>query len=56
MQGFEFFKHFLIFITAISGCVLISPFASLIGVSVGITSSSLGLKIGWITGGIETYK
>ena len=41
----NFFENFPIFVSAVSGCVLVSAFASLIGVLVGITSSTVGLKI-----------
>ena len=36
------FEHFLIFISAVSGCVSVS--ASLLGVPVGITSSAVGIR------------
>ena len=47
---------FLVFVSTVSGCVSISVFASLVGVPVGITSTSLGLKICGLTAGIEKYK
>ena len=34
---FNYFEHFLDFISAVGGCVSVSAFASLIGVPVGIT-------------------
>ena len=37
-------EHFLIFVSAVSGCVLISVSSSLVGVSVSIAISSVGLK------------
>ena len=40
-----YFNHFLAFVSAVSGCASISAFASLVGVSVAITSSAIGLKI-----------
>ena len=49
----NYFEHFLIFISAVSGCVSISAFALVIGVPVGITSSALGLKICAMTAGIK---
>ena len=55
-KTFNYFEHFLIFISAVIGCVSISVFASLIDVCVGITSSALGLKICAITAGIKKYK
>ena len=36
--------HSLILISAITGCVSISVFASLVGI-IGITSSAIGLKV-----------
>ena len=46
----------LIVISAITGCVSISTFASYICISIGITSSSIGLKISAITVGIKKCK
>ena len=43
----NYFKHFPGFVSAVSGCVLISAFASLIGVTVGIVSSVVGRKTLW---------
>ena len=37
-------EHFLILASAITGCISISAFASLLGISKGITSSAIGLK------------
>ena len=37
--------HSLILTYVFNRCVSISPFASLIGISVGITSSAAGLKL-----------
>ena len=51
----NYFEHF-VFISAVSGCVSVFPFASLVGVPVGITSSAVGLKICALTAGIKTYK
>ena len=50
-----YIKHFLILDSAITGCISISAFASLLGISVGITSFAIGLKIYAITAGIK-YK
>ena len=47
---------FLVFVSNVSGCASIYVFASLVGVPVGITSTSLGLKIRGLTAGIEKYK
>ena len=48
-----YIAHFRIFVSAITGCILISAFSSLIGVSIGITSSVIGLKMFAITAGIK---
>ena len=49
-------EHLLIVISTITGCVYISAFASLVGISVGITSSAIGVEICVITAGIKKYK
>ena len=49
-------KHFLILASPLTGCTLISLFASLIGIPIRTTSSAVGLKISAITGGIKKYK
>ena len=46
----------LYLISAVTGCVSISVFASLVGIRIGITSSAVGLKICVITAGIKKYK
>ena len=43
--GLNYFQHFLLFACAVRSFVSISAFASLVGVPVGITSPSIGLKI-----------
>ena len=43
-------------VSAVSGCVLISAFALLVGIPIGITSCALRLKICVITAGIKNYK
>ena len=40
----------------ITGCISSSAFASLVGIHVGIASSSVGIKICTRTGGIKKYK
>ena len=50
-----YIKHFLILDSAITGCISVSAFASLLGIPVGITSFAIGLKIYAITAGIK-YK
>ena len=49
---FNYIDHLLIIITTITRCVSLSDFASLVGISIGITSSAVGLKICAITAGI----
>ena len=44
---------FHILASTITGCISISPFASLIGIPIGITSSAIGLKIYAINAGKE---
>ena len=46
----------LLFISAVTGCVSISAFASLVGIPAGITSSAATIKICVITAGIKKYK
>ena len=52
----NYIEHFLILGSAITGCVSISGFASLVGVPIGITSSAIGLPICEITAAIKKYK
>ena len=52
----NFVEHLLILASKINGKVSISAFPSLVGISVGIASSGVGLKIYAITGGIKKYK
>ena len=47
---------FLILASVVTGCVSISALDSLIGVYIGITSSSIGLEICARTAGIKKYK
>ena len=46
----------LILASTVTGCVSISAFTSLVAVPVGITSSTVGLKICAFTAGIKKYK
>ena len=41
----NYINHFLILGSAVTGCVPISAFTSLVGIPLGITSSAIGLKI-----------
>ena len=49
-------EHLLILVWAVTGCASISAFASLIAIPVGITTSSVGIKICAITAEIKKYK
>ena len=42
---FSYIEHLLILVSTVTGCVSISSFASLVGIPIGITSSSKELKI-----------
>ena len=52
----NYFELFLIIVYAISACVSISAFASLVGVPVDISSSKLELKNYAITAEIKMHK
>ena len=52
----NYFEHFLVFVSAVSGFASVFVFASLVGVSVGIASSEVGIKICAITAGFKKYK
>ena len=50
-DALNYFETFFVFVSAFSGCVWISAFASLVGIPVGISSSAIGGKICAITVG-----
>ena len=50
----NYFEHFLVFVSALSGCVSNFVFASLVGIPVGIASSAVGVKICAIMAGIKS--
>ena len=52
----NYIEHFLILISAITGCVSISALTSLVDITIGITRSAIRLKICAITAGIKKYK
>ena len=52
----NFNDHFLVLTSAVTRCVLTSPFDSLVGVPIGITSFEIELKICAITTEIKNYK
>ena len=49
-------KHFLILPSAITGCISISAFTSLLSLPIGGISSAIGLKLYVIATGIKKYK
>ena len=51
-----YIEHLLILVWTVTGCASISAFASLIAIAVGITTSSVGIKICAITAEIKKYK
>ena len=52
----NYVEHLLILASTVSGCVLISAFASLVAIPVGITSPAVKIKICAVTAGIKKYK
>ena len=52
----SYIEHFLILVSAVTGCVSISAFPSLVGIPIVITSSAVGLKICVITAAIKKQK
>ena len=51
----NYVEHWLILISIVTGCVYICHFASLVGIPVEITSTTIELKICVITAGIKKY-
>ena len=56
VQALNYFENFYIFISAVSSCVSIFAFASLVGVPVGTASSVVGIEGCSITTGINNCK
>ena len=52
----DYIDHLLVVICKITSCVSISAFASLVGISIGITSSIIEFKICAISAGIKNNK
>ena len=52
----NYIEYFIILASTITGCISISPFASLLGIPIRITNSGIGLKICAITAGIKKYE
>ena len=50
-----YLEHFFVFVF-VSGCVLFSAFASLIGVPVGTASSAVDIAICATTAGVKKHK
>ena len=48
----NYIEHILILASAMTGCISISAFVSLIGIPIGITSSAIGFKMCAITEGM----
>ena len=49
----NFIKYFLILVSAVSGCIPVSSFASLLGIPIASTSSAIGLEICTTAAGIK---
>ena len=49
----NYIENFLVLASAITGCISISAFSSLIGIPIGITISAIGLQIYAIAGRIK---
>ena len=52
----NYIENFLISASAITGCISISPFTTLLGIPIGITSFAIGLKTCAITAEIKKFK
>ena len=52
----NYVEHFLIVASTFTGCISISPFASLFCVAFGITTFGVGTKICAMTAGIKKYQ
>ena len=52
----HYIAHFLALFSSATRLISISDFAFLLGISIGITSSEIGLKICGIAAGIKKYK
>ena len=53
---FNYIENLLILASVVTGCFLISDFASLVGIPIGVLSSVIELKICAITARITKYK
>ena len=55
-MALNYIEQLLVLASAVSRCVSISAFTSLVDIPVGIVSSAVVLKIGAITTGIKKHK
>ena len=55
-MALNYTEQSLLSVSTITGSVLISAFDSLVGISIGIARSTVGLEIFVITAGIKKYK
>ena len=55
-MALNYIEHFHVLVSAVTGCISISAFASLFGIRIRIPSSAIGLKLCAITAGIKKYK
>ena len=55
-RAMNYLEHFIVFVSVVIGCVSNSAFGSLVGVPVGIISSTVGLEIHEITAGFKKYE
>ena len=56
LYNYKYIEHILILASAVTECTSVSPFLSLIGISIETASSARGLNIGAITSAIKKYK
>ena len=56
MYNLNYIEYILILSSTIIGSTSVSAFVSLVGIPIGITSSSIGLNICSITAGSKMYK
>ena len=52
---FNYFAKSLIVLSSISGSISIASFATVMGMPIGIASTSLGLKLSLCTGLVKNY-
>ena len=55
-QSLSYIEHFLILVSAVTGCISFSTFAFLLGIPIEITRSAIELKIFTITARFKKYK